>query len=77
MLNKLLQDLPGKPGVENKSLNMCVHTPPLASLDRSTRGFGVHKCPHTASKLLKIQEVFPASFSLPENIYAPSKLLRT
>ena len=49
----------------------------LVSIDRGRRGLDGQKCPHISSKLLKIQEVFPASFSLSENISAPSKLLRT
>ena len=36
----------------------------LASIDKGTRGSAGRKCPHTASKPLRIHKVFSAAFSL-------------
>ena len=34
----------------------------LASINKGTRGSAGRKCPHTASKPLRIHKVFPAGF---------------
>ena len=48
----------------------------LASIDKGTRGSAGRKCPHTASKPLRIHKVFSAAFSLSASISAPAELLR-
>ena len=48
----------------------------LASIDKGTRGSAGRKCPHTASKPLRIHKVFSAVFSLSASISAPAELLR-
>ena len=47
-----------------------------ASIDKGTRGSAGRKCPHTASKPLRIHKVFSAAFSLSASISAPAELLR-
>lgn len=48
----------------------------IASIDKGTRGSAGRKCPHTASKPLRIHKVFSAAFSLSASISAPAELLR-
>ena len=48
----------------------------LASINKGTRGSAGRKCPHTASKPLRIHKVFSAAFSLSASISAPAELLR-
>ena len=48
----------------------------FASIDKGTRGSAGRKCPHTASKPLRIHKVFSAAFSLSASISAPAELLR-
>ncbi len=48
----------------------------VASIDKGTRGSAGRKCPHTASKPLRIHKVFSAAFSLSASISAPAELLR-
>ena len=48
----------------------------IASINKSTRGSAGRKCPHTASKPLRIHKVFSAAFSLSASISAPAELLR-
>ena len=48
----------------------------IASIDKGTRGSAGRKCPHTASKTLRIHKVFSAAFSLSASISAPAELLR-
>ena len=48
----------------------------IASIDKGTRGSAGRKCPHTASKPLRIHKVFSAAFSLSVSISAPAELLR-
>lgn len=48
----------------------------FASIDKGTRGSAGRKCPHTASKPLRIHKVFSAVFSLSASISAPAELLR-
>ena len=47
----------------------------FASIDKGPRGSAGRKCPHTASKPLRIQKVFSAGFSLSVSISAPAELL--
>ena len=47
-----------------------------APIDKGTRGSAGRKCPHTASKPLRIHKVFSAAFSLSASISAPAELLR-
>ena len=46
------------------------------STGRKTCGSAGRKCPHTASKPLRIHKVFSAAFSLSASISAPAELLR-
>ena len=48
----------------------------IASIDKGTRGSAGRKCPHTASKPLRIHKVFSTAFSLSASISAPAELLR-
>ena len=48
----------------------------LASVDKGTHGSAGRKCPHTASKPLRIHTVFSAVFSLSASMSAPAELLR-
>ena len=48
----------------------------LPSTGRKTCGSAGRKCPHTASKPLRIHKVFSAAFSLSASISAPAELLR-
>ena len=48
----------------------------IASIDKGPRGSAGRKCPHTASKPLRIHKVFSAAFSLSASISAPAELLR-
>ena len=58
------------------SLRSHVCEPSLPSTGRKTCGSAGRKCPHTASKPLRIHKVFSAAFSLSASISAPSELLR-
>ena len=48
--------------------------PSFASIDKDTRGSAGRKCPHTASKPLRIRKVFSAAFSLRQNCFASDSL---
>ena len=54
----------------------CSFVEAVASIDKGTRGSAGRKCPHTASKPLRIHKVFSAAFSLSASISAPAELLR-
>ena len=58
--------------------SLCSHVcePSLPSTGRKTCGSAGRKCPHTASKPLRIHKVFSAAFSLSASISAPAELLR-
>ena len=58
------------------SLRSHVCGPSLPSTGRKTCGSAGRKCPHTASKPLRIHKVFSAAFSLSASISAPAELLR-